>query len=70
MGLLFDSVKKVNLHQELKHKFILERLNKLGVTHSQLGCSIYDLDYDEAKYELVLAEMRQIDAENEESKWF
>jgi hypothetical protein len=70
MGVLYDSIKKVQLHQELKHKFVLERLRKLGVTHSQQGKSIHDLDYEEAKYELVLAEMRQVDVENENQRGF
>jgi hypothetical protein len=70
MGILFDSVKKANLHQEMKHKFVIERLMKLGITHSQHGQSIHDLDYEEAKYELVIAEMRQVDIDNPEHKWF
>jgi hypothetical protein len=70
MGILYDSMKKVSLHQELKHKFVLERLQKLGVRESQLGRPVHELDYEEAKYELVLAEMRQVDIENENGKWF
>ncbi|MED4206575.1 hypothetical protein [Neobacillus mesonae] len=69
MGILYDSMKKVKLHQELKRNMILERLEKLGVT-KQDGKSIYEMDYEEVKTVLVLAEMRQVDIEHPEHKWF
>lgn len=58
------------IEQEMKRQFILDRLKKLGVTHSQDGIPIHDLSYEELKYELVLAEFRQIDIETEAQKWF
>lgn len=58
------------LQKNIKQKFVLERLLKLGVMESQTGQSVYELDYDELKYELVLASFRKIDSENAESKWF
>jgi hypothetical protein len=70
MGILFDSMKKVNLHQQMKHNMILERLTTLGVTKNQIGQSIHDLDYDELKTVLVLAEMRQVDIDHPDHKWF
>ncbi len=63
-------MKNIPLQHELKHKFVIDRLKKLNITKSQSGKAIETLDYDEAKYELVLASFREIDAENQESKWF
>lgn len=58
------------LHQTMKHQFVIVRLKDLGFQRSQTGKSLYELDYDEAKYELVLAEMRQIDVESDSNRWF
>lgn len=58
------------LHQEMKHNFVLERLQKLGVTKSQTGKSLHNCDYEELKYELVLAAFREIDASKDDNKWF
>lgn len=60
----------LNLQKNLKQKFVLERLLELGVRESQQGKSLYELDYDELKFELVLASFREIDAESEENKFF
>jgi hypothetical protein len=57
-------------HHELKRKIVLENLLKLGVYTSQDGKSVYDLSYDDLKYELVLASFREIDRQNDEGKWF
>jgi hypothetical protein len=67
LGILYDSVK---MQQELKHKFVLEKLLEIGITESQQGISVYELDYDELKSELVLASFRQIDIQNDHNKWF
>lgn len=67
MGILYDSVK---MQQELKQKFVLEKLLEIGITESQQGISVYELDYDELKSELVLASFRQIDIQNDQNKWF
>ncbi|MFE8697946.1 hypothetical protein ACFYKT_16515 [Cytobacillus sp. FJAT-53684] len=67
MGILYDSVK---MQQELKHKFVIEKLLEVGITESQEGTSIYELDYEELKYELVMASFRQIDTQNDQNKWF
>lgn len=61
---------KDKLHQERIHKYYIERLKELGVTHSQLGHKVDDLDIEEAHYELVLAEIRAVEVSNESSKWF
>lgn len=67
MGVLY---KAVNIQKTMKHQFILERLQELGVTHSQQNQPIYELSYDDLKYELVLAEMRKVDIEHPDHKWF
>jgi len=54
--------------QEMKRNFILDRLKQLNVTHSQDGIPIHELSYEELKYELVLAEFRQMDIESVESE--
>lgn len=58
------------LHQRLKHKFVLERLQELGFKESQTGKPLHELDYEEAKYELVIWTFKNIDAENENQRWF
>lgn len=67
MGILYNSV---TLQKNLKHEFVLERLKSMNVSKSQSGKPIELLDYTEAKYELVLASFRMIDAEKSESAWF
>lgn len=69
MGILLDSVKKANLHQEMKRNFVINRLKELDVNEYQ-GQSIFELDYDELKTVLVLAEMRKVDIEHPEHRWF
>ncbi|MEH7093967.1 hypothetical protein [Neobacillus vireti] len=67
MGILYNSVK---LQKNMKQEFILERLLALGITKSQTGKSIHECDYEELKYELVLASFREIDDNNDSGKWF
>lgn len=67
MGVLYHAMK---LQKNMKYDFVLERLLALGVTKSQTGKSIHDCDYDELKYELVLASFRVIDQDNDSGKWF
>jgi hypothetical protein len=69
MGVLYDSMKKVQLHQEMKRNFVLDRLEKLGMTEHD-GQSIYTMDYKELLPVLVLAEMRQVDIDHPEHRWF
>jgi hypothetical protein len=54
----------------MKREFVLERLLASGITKSQTGKSIYECDYDELKYELVLASFKEIDQDNDSGKWF
>lgn len=61
---------KEQLHQEMKQKFVLERLVKMGVRQSQTGKPLHELDYETLKYELVLASFREIDAESSSNGWF
>lgn len=56
--------------REMKKQFVLERLLAAGVTHSQSGESVYELSYEELKYELVLLAFREIDAECGSQAWF
>ena len=67
MGILYNSVK---LQKKMKREFVLERLLALGVTKSQTGKSIMDCDYEELKYELVLASFREIDTESDSNRWY
>jgi hypothetical protein len=60
---------KSKLHQEMKRKIVLEALLELGIQTVD-GKSVYNLSYDDLKYELVLASYRQIDRQKEEGKWF
>jgi hypothetical protein len=60
---------KSQLHQEMKRKIVLEAILELGI-HTVDGKSVYDLSYDDLKYELVLAFFRQINRQNDEGKWF
>ncbi|MFB7301699.1 hypothetical protein [Heyndrickxia sporothermodurans] len=55
---------------EMKRNFVLERLLEAGVTKSQLGQDIHELDYEELKYELVLQSFREIDVQSDKNKWF
>jgi hypothetical protein len=67
MGILFHaSQMKKNMKQEM----VLERLLELGVKETQTGKSVYELDYEDLLIELVLAEMRQVDVEHPDHKWF
>lgn len=67
MGVLYNAMK---LQKQMKHEFVLERFNELGITHTQQGKPIQELTYKELLHELVLAEMRQVDIDRPEHKWF
>lgn len=70
MGILREAVKQVDVMKGMKRNMVLDKLLELGIIKSQQGISIHQLDYEELKYELVLASFRQIDAENENNGWF
>lgn len=61
---------KEQLHHEMKQKFVLERLLKMGVRQSQSGKSLHECDYETLKYELVLASFREIDVEHDLNRWY
>ena len=44
----------VSTLKEHQRNVILDRLVELGVTRSRCGRSVYDLDYDALKVELVM----------------
>jgi hypothetical protein len=67
MGILYNSVK---LQKQIKQEMVLERLLELGVTKSQTGKSVHDLQYSELKTLWVLAEMRQVDIDHPDHTWF
>ncbi|MFS0776235.1 hypothetical protein ABC255_09530 [Neobacillus sp. 3P2-tot-E-2] len=56
--------------KELNRQFFLDRLIELGVTETSYGKSVHDLDYEEMRQECILAEMRQVDIEHPEHRWF
>ncbi|MFP7447143.1 hypothetical protein SFC50_25950 [Bacillus infantis] len=64
MGILFDVV------MQQKRNFLIERLTEKQITKSQLGKDIHDCDYEELKYELVLASFRDINIESDANKYF
>lgn len=66
MGLLLNATK---LKKQMKHDMVLERLQELGVKEHQ-GKSIHEIEYKELLTVLLLAEMRQVDIEHPEHKWF
>jgi len=67
MGVLYDSIK---LQKKMKRDMVIERLEALGVTTSQTGQSIHDMEYGDLKILWVLSEMRQVDIDHPDHKWF
>lgn len=55
---------------ELKRQFLIETLTDRNVFKTQTGNSIYEANYEELKYELVLQTFRDIDVESDSNKWF
>ncbi|MFP7447091.1 hypothetical protein SFC50_25690 [Bacillus infantis] len=64
MGILFDVV------MQQKRNFLIERLTEKKITKSQSGKELLDCDYEELKYELVLASFRDVDIENDANDYF
>ncbi|MGY3716768.1 hypothetical protein ACWE42_14715 [Sutcliffiella cohnii] len=60
----------VNLHQEMKRNIVLNELLDKGITKTQDGRDIHNVDYETLKYELVLQAFREKDVEADENKWF
>jgi hypothetical protein len=67
MGVLYKSM---YLQKQMKRDMVIERLAILGVTVSQDGQSIHDMEYGELKTLWVLAEMRQVDIDHPDHTWF
>lgn len=67
MGVLYNSTK---LQKNMKRDMVIGRLEDLGVTTNEAGTSIHELDYNELKRIFVLAEMRQVDIDHPDHKWF
>jgi hypothetical protein len=57
MGILYESV------MQQKRNILIKRLAELNISKAQSGKRIHECDYEELKYELVLASFRDIDAE-------
>jgi hypothetical protein len=64
MGVLYESV------MQQKRNILIKRLSELNISRAQSGKKIHECDYEELKYELVLASFRDIDAEAAENTWF
>lgn len=56
--------------QEQKRQFLIERLAAKKIFKTQTGKSIYEADYEELKYELVIDAFHDIDVECDANKWF
>ncbi|MEK4921997.1 hypothetical protein MKX78_08780 [Cytobacillus sp. FSL R5-0569] len=67
MGNLY---KAAVMQKKLKRDFILGKLRALNVTVSQEGLPLDELDYEDLKYEYVLASFREIDSETSSNAWF
>lgn len=67
MGNLY---KTAVMQKKLKRDFILGKLRALNVTVSQEGLPLDELDYEDLKYEYVLASFREIDSETSSNAWF
>nr|WP_239587592.1 hypothetical protein [Bacillus pakistanensis] len=62
--------KTVKNTQAIQKQSMISDLMARGITETQDGKSILDLDYYELRHELVLAEIRKTDIESPENKWF
>lgn len=67
VGVLYKTVKNT---QAIQKQSMISDLMARGITETQDGKSILDLDYYELRHELVLAEIRKTDIESPENKWF
>lgn len=65
MGLLYEAAVA-----EQKKQFLIDRLHKRNIFNTQSGKSLYEADYEELKYELVLSEFREIDISADAGRWF
>ncbi|MBG9549749.1 hypothetical protein [Cytobacillus firmus] len=70
MGILFDSVENPSLIKQMMRKNYLEKLEKLGITESRDGISIYSLDNKALNRELTLAHFRKTNIDHDSNKWF
>ncbi|WP_370225258.1 hypothetical protein [Cytobacillus sp.] len=70
MGILFDSVENPSLIKQMMCKNYLEKLEKLGITESRDGISIYSLDNKALNRELTLAHFRKTNIDHDSNKWF
>ncbi|MBU8732352.1 MULTISPECIES: hypothetical protein [Cytobacillus] len=64
MGILYESV------MQQKRNILIKRLSELNISKAQSGKRIHDCDYEELKYELVLASFREINTEGTQNNWF
>ncbi|MBU8733460.1 hypothetical protein KM915_25950 [Cytobacillus oceanisediminis] len=70
MGILFDSVENPSLIKQMMRKNYLEKLEKLGITESRDGISIYSLDNKSLNRELTLAHFRKTNIDHDSNKLF
>jgi nucleosome binding factor SPN SPT16 subunit len=64
MGILFDAATSD------RKEFLIKELRLLGVTTSQNGTSLEELNFEELNYEFIQALFRKIDITKDEAKWF
>jgi predicted transcriptional regulator len=67
VGILYNTVKTL---PELKRNHIIERLLEKGIKENKEGKSIYELDYKALRFELSIADYKEIETEKDENKWF
>lgn len=64
MGILYLASKAV-MQQHFIRELLAER-----ITENKEGKSVYDMDYEELKSEIVLNAFRKKDIENDQNRWF
>ncbi|WP_200910065.1 hypothetical protein [Geobacillus sp. Sah69] len=57
MGMLYKAYKTPQYRQELHKRFVIQRLLELGIDEHD-GRSIHELDYDQLKYILTMAKLK------------
>ncbi len=60
---------KVQITEEMKRNFIIEKLLEQGVKEVD-GISLQDVAYDDLKYALVIASYRDIDTASDVNRWY
>jgi hypothetical protein len=67
MSVLYDSIK---ISHETKSQGMIGELLQLGVTETQRGTSVFNLNYYDLRQELAIAKFRNRNVESSENGWF